>query len=338
MNIFVDESGTFLPSAVPDSWSSVVAYVSPETDRARIGTIVKTLRLECGDGREVKLREIPEGRFANFLQDLSKLHGIAFAVAAETHLHTVAGIAAHRDRQADKVVEYIDKMLHEVARQGLRDLSTAIRCLPPQLYTQLICQVELFHRVLTRAVSYYALRYPATLGKIRWRIDRKDVVPTAYEDAFRRIVPALLQSQSLRDPMIMIKDAGDYRFFKRYEYPPGEAPTYLNEEYGIPVSGDVGDVGKMLRDDFKLVDSSEVAGVQVADLLASGLRRALRGRFDHPDRIAALLGANMVGLDEGKPSLQLIALAEGENAPVSDRTATLVRLMQRACKPYLPKA
>jgi hypothetical protein len=94
----------------------------------------------------------------------------------------------------------------------------------------------------------------------------------------------------------------------------------------------------MLRDDFKLVDSSEVAGVQVADLLASGLRRALRGRFDHPDRIAALLGANMVGLDEGKPSLQLIALAEGENAPVSDRTATLVRLMQRACKPYLPKA
>ena len=46
------------------------------------------------------------------------------------------------------------------------------------------------------------------------------------------ILPAfVLQTKSLREPMyqIMIKDAGDYRYFKCYEFPLplGCAPTYL---------------------------------------------------------------------------------------------------------------
>lgn len=299
--------------------------------------MVKGLRLECGGGAEVKLRAIPERRFARFLHDLSQLRGIAFCAASETNVHTLADVERHRNAQADKVVEHIDKLIHETARRGLRDLSDSIRDLPPQLYTQLVCQVELFHRVLTKAISYYALRIPATLGRIRWRVDRKDVIPTAYEAAFRRLLPALLQTKSHRDPMWMIKDAGDYRYFKRYEFPPGEVPTYLTEHYGIPVSEDVSDVGKMVREDFRLVDSAEVPGVQVADLLASGVRRVLRGRFDDPERIATLLGSNMVMEERGKPPLQLMALGRGESVAVTDRTDTVVRLMQRSCKPYIPR-
>jgi len=337
VNIFIDESGNFLPSTEPDSWSSIVAYVSPEIDRSSIDRMVAALRRDYGGGSEVKLRDIPEQRFARFLHELSQLRGIAFCAGAETHLHTMEDVERHREAQAYKVVEHIDKMIHEEARRGVRDLSESIRALPPQLYTQLVCQIELFHRVLTKAVSYYALRIPGTLGAFRWRLDRKDVLPTAYEDAFRKILPALLQTKSHGDPMIMIKDAGDYRRFKRYEFAPGEAPTYLAEHYGIAVSDDVSDVGKIVREDFKLVDSAAVPGVQVADLLASGLRRVLRGRFDYPDRIAMLLGANMVSEERGKPPLQLIALGAGDSTAVTDRTATLVGLMQRACKSYLPR-
>lgn len=336
LNIFVDESGTFLPSPGQDSWSVVVAYVSPEVDRGPLERLVTALRLERGAGAEVKLNALDEPRYAQFLADLAKLHGIAYSVATATHLHSEEGLARHRDEQAAKVVENIERMHHESARQGLRDLADAIRKLPVQLYTQLVCQVELLHNVLCTAITYYALRYPATLGKIRWRIDRKDVVRTPYEEAFRMVLPALLQTKSHSKPMIMIKDAGDYGHFKRYEFPPGEAPTFLKDKYGIESSGDVSDLGKMIRDDFQFVDSSAVAGVQAADLLASGLRRALRRRFDHPNRIALLLGANMLQAEHRKPPVQLIALSVNGDT-VSDDVTQVLRSMTRLNKGILPR-
>jgi hypothetical protein len=337
MNIFVDEAGSFVPANVPDSWSTIVAYVSPEIDRRHLGSIVDALRRDFGDGGEAKINDIPETRFAKFLRDLADLRGVAFCVAAEAHAGTEETIRIHQRKQADKVVEHVDKMVHETARRGLRDLADEMRALSPQLYTQLICQVELFHDVLSNSVSFYATRIPATLANIRWRIDRKDVVQTAYEKAFRKVLPALLQTKSLREPMIMIKDAGDYRHFKRYEFPAGAAPTYLREHYGIVTSNDVADIGKIVRDDLQLLDSESVAGIQIADLLASGLRRALRGRFNDLDAIARLLGANMVGLAKGEPSLRLIAIGEGPSRPVTQRTRELFVMMKRAAKPYIPE-
>jgi len=335
VNIYVDESGTFRTSPTPDSWCAVVAYVSPETDRSRLQRLIGSLRLECAGGGEAKLTHVPEARYARFLWDLSQLRGIAFAVAIDAHRHTEDGLRDHRDGQAEKVVEHIDKLLHPEGRQSLQALSDAIRGLPVQLYTQLICQVELFHKVITRAITYYAQRQPATLGSLRWRVDRKDTIPTAYEKAFRTILPALLQTKSHRDPMLMLTEGADYSFFRRFEYLPGSAPTYLRDVYGIDSQSDPADVGKMVREDFKLVESSLVPGVQVADLLASGLRRTLRRNFDNPNRIATLLGANMLQEAHGKPPVRLIALGPGREECVSDGAADLLRAMTEFNRPFL---
>lgn len=337
MNIFVDESGTFGPAPARDSWCVVVAYVSPEIDRAPLERLVGALRRECSDGREVKLPDIPEERYAVFLRDLAKLRGVAFAVAVDAGAHTKEDLVQHRDAQADKVVEHIDKMLYEGGRQGLRDLAAAIRDLPVQLYTQLITQVELFHDVVVLGITYYAQRIPATLGTLRWRVDQKDTIPTAYEKAFRTILPALLQTKSERDPMLMLKDGADYRFFDRkYLFPPGEAPTYLRDVYGLDYQpeGDAVDVGKIVRDNFQLVDSRKVTGVQVADLLASGLRRTLRGNFDRPGRIALCLGSNMLQRAYEAPPVRLIGVGPGDTH-VSRRAADLLRTMARVSRPYL---
>jgi hypothetical protein len=120
---------------------------------------------------------------------------------------------------------------------------------------------------------------------------RTNRVPTAYEDAFRTILPAILQTKSLGDPMIALKGA-DYRHFSRFEYPRGEEPNYLKDAYGIESNGGP-NVGKMIGDDFKLVDSASTPGVQVADLITSGLRRLLRGGFKAESRVAVHL-ANLV--------------------------------------------
>lgn len=335
MNIFVDESGNFLTTEKTNAWSTVVAYVSPETDRKSIDRLLSELRTDCSNGSEAKLRDLSESRFAQFLTDLSRLRGIAFAVALDANLHTEESLLLHQSSQADKVIKHLDKMLHAEARQGLQELSNAIRSLPLQLYAQLICQVELFHKVITRSVTYYAQRQPPTLGNFRWRLDQKNTIPTAYEVAFRKILPAVLQSKSLREPMLMLTESADYSFFERFEYGPGKAPTYLRDDYGIDIENNSVNIGEIVSEDFKLVDSVNVPGVQVADLLASGIRRVMRGNFDDPVRIATLIGATMVQEMHQKPPVKLVALGTGIDARVSSELELVLRAMTKLNRSYL---
>ncbi len=334
MHIYVDESGTFTATqaAPPDSWCVIAAYTSPEQDEEKLDRIVRQLRDDCGNGAEVKLHQISEARYIRFLRDISNLMGLAFAVAADVSLHSEAAIRDHRDGQALKIIEHRDKLLHAAAREGITALSEAIRSLPLQLYTQLQCQVALFHKVLTRAPLYYSQHKPDTLGRLSWRVDQKDTIPTAYEDAFQRILAALLQSISMHEPMIMLKE-GNYEAFKRFEFPPGEYPTYLEDDYGIQTGGNGMNVGQMVREDFRFVDSNAVPGVQVADLLASGLRRLFRGGFKRSHEIALLLGANMVGELGGEPQVRLLSLSH--EATVSEKTAYLLELLRRKAKPIV---
>ena len=59
-------------------------------------------------------------------QELGKLGGVAFAVAVDVGLHRPSEIELHRNGQADKIIEYREKLIHEAARQGLTNLSNLI--------------------------------------------------------------------------------------------------------------------------------------------------------------------------------------------------------------------
>jgi hypothetical protein len=334
MYIFVDESGTFTAPApaAADSWCVVAAYTSPETDQERLSALVMQLRQDCGSDMEVKIDQVGEARYLRFLRDLSRLAGLVFAVAVDVSLHSKMAVLAHRDAQAEKVVEHRSKMIHVKARDAITALGESMHSLPVQLYTQLQCQVELFHKVLAQAPLYYSQHKPETLSRLSWRIDRKDTIPTAYETAFRTILPMALQSKSMREPMIALRE-GNYEFFKRFEFPAGQYPAYLEEQYGIKSSGVGMNLGKMVGEDFDLVDSNAVLGVQVADLIASGLRRLFRGKFERAHEIALGLSANMVSELRGGPQVRLVSLSQ--SAPVSDRSAALLELLARRPKPLV---
>lgn len=335
MHIFVDESGTFTHSSTLDSWCIVAAYIALEHKRRDIHELMRRVRTIGNHGAETKLKHLSEDQYIWFLTELRKLDGLTFAVAVDVGLHRPEEVAQHRDGQADKLVEHRQKMIHEAARRGLDDLSNQIRSLPVQLYTQLVCQLELFHKVLTRAPLYLVQRHPPALANFRWRLDRKAEAPTVYEKAFRMILPAILQSMSLADPMIQLEGA-DYRHFSRFNYPPGEEPTYLKDVYGIENQGGLKgnlNIGKMVREDFKLVDSDTTPGIQVADLLASGIRRLFRGGFQAEARIALLLGTNMVQLQRGETPVKMVSL--DKSAAASERTARLIRLMSSSARPML---
>ena len=331
MFIFVDESGTFTTAPGHDSWCVIAAYVCPESSRSKIERLVRTLRLECNGGKETKLKHLSEEQYIAFLESVTKMDGAVFAVAVDIGLHSTENIILHRENQADGVTRHIDMLRYDSAKQGLRKLADEIRQLPPQLYTQLMCQVVLFHKILSRAPLYFVQRFPVTLGHFRWRIDSKDTVPTRYENAFRLILPGLLQSISMEEPMLMLEGA-DYSHFERFYFPEGQEPQFLKTDYGLE-HGAVNDLGKMVREDFKFVDSASMAGVQIADLFSSGIRRLLMGGFTEKERVAKLIGMNVIQAEKGEPSVRLMSLDQTGHASV--RVTKLVNLINKHARPMI---
>jgi hypothetical protein len=206
----------------------------------------------------------------DFLVRLRKWDGVLYAVSTDAIVNTPEVVSRHQDDQTRKMLEHVDKMLYESGRESLRALACRVGELPHQLYVQMICQVQLVIQILHSAVIYFVQRYPATLSRFRWRIDQKNSTPTSYEEAYSHVLPAFLQSASLRDPMPMLKGA-DYRSFDRFYFPKGDEPTYLRDTYGIDID-DADDrklnIGQLVREDVRFVDSKSDAGVQVADLFA----------------------------------------------------------------------
>ncbi|MBA4328966.1 MAG: hypothetical protein C0428_12125 [Polaromonas sp.] len=270
-------------------------------------------------------------QYFQFLEDLAKLNGVVFAAATEMSLNSPDLASHHQSMQAEAVVKYKEKMLHESMRQALTDLSNAVKKLPPNLYAQLMFQITLFHDVVARGVLYFVQRFPQTLGEIRWRVDQKDVIPTEYEKVFRRMLPAILQSISMREPIMMVQGF-DYSYLKNYEFPPGEKPTFLQSTYNLP-DADGLDLGKMVGGNFKFVDSKKVIGVQIADLLASGIRRFLKSEFLDNDTAAMLLGRLTVQAQKSKLPLKLVALST--DAIVKGSLAKRLKLLDKHARPML---
>ncbi|WP_198343546.1 DUF3800 domain-containing protein [Burkholderia ubonensis] len=122
------------------------------------------------------------------------------------------------------------------------------------------------------------------------------------------------------------------QLFRRFEYEDGQAPEYLQRNYGILIKSGT-NLGKILYEDFEFVDSDCCAGVQVADLVAGGVRRLLRGGFEDRERIALALGGNMLQREHNAPPIILVSLDQA--GYVAGPLARLLRMMGAATRPML---
>lgn len=335
MNIFIDESGSFVSTSRASAWSAVAAFALPEASRKGLELCVSELRPSPNRlaKREIKINELNEPEYIAFLAKLTRLDGALFCIATDSGLNTPTRIAEHQRGQVAKVLEHIDKMRFESGRQGVALLAAQIEKLSPQLYVQLFCQVELMYEVVSRAITYYVQRKPGTLSEFRWRIDQKNIKRTDFEDAFEKLSPALLQTMSLSKPLLMVEEF-DYSRMKQYEFAPGKAPTYLKDDYGLELSPNAKlNIQKLIRGNIKFMDSQESAGIQAVDLIVSGIRKCLRRSFNNNERIATLLGCLMVQAIHNEPPFRMLSF--GVDAPLDQETAHLLNLMWRNAKPML---
>lgn len=334
MIIFVDESGSFAPSTTKNSWNIVAACVITERIQTKVRRALMSLKSRSGipQNLEAKLGDIAESAYVEFLAELHGIGSLLFAVAMDAGLNSDQIIIEHRREQAKELRKNIPRMIYESGKQAVSNLAEELECLSPQLYVQLNCQVQLFDDLLKHASLYYVQRDPVTLRRFKWRIDQKNTTRTLYEKTFLSMAPMLLQSISFRDPWPMLEGA-DYRYISRFEYKKDEIPQYLNQVLGRSLNEGF-NVGKMLGDDLEFANSKENVGVQIADLLASGIRRCLKMGFRRNAVVAKLLGSLMVQSSKERQPLKLVGFDTVIHALDRD-AARVVMTMKGTCRPML---
>ena len=115
----------------------------------------------------------------------------------------------------------------------------------------------------------------------------------------------------------------------------GDVPNYLQEQHNVKIEHAM-NIQKLIREDLKFEDSKNSIGVQVADLLASGLRKCLRGQFDANTVVAKALGKLTLQNERHNPPIHLVSFADAEDVP--DQTASdAVKLMIKVCRPMILK-
>lgn len=331
MNIFVDESGSFVASDKPESWNVVVGVATAESSRRNLTRSLAALRASAGanPNEEVKLGRIDERQLLRFLTSLQQPGLVLFAVATDAGENSLERVRQHQEAHVADTRSAIARMHFDSGKCALADLASRIESMPAQLYVQLICQVGLFEDIISRSINYFVQRQPKTLREFRWRIDQKNSQKPTFEQTFIQIAPALLQTRSINEPMMFIRQF-DYSDMKAYEFEDGEAPDYLQKDYGLPQM-DGFNVQKLLRGNVQFPDSNDSDGVQVADLIASSLRRLLRNNFDDAEAVAQALGCLMLENQRGKLPV-LITGFTGEDRPVSTHVTRVLRIFENRCK------
>jgi hypothetical protein len=331
MNIYIDESGSFAHAETVGRWNVVAALVVPESARRPLTETVRRLKARSGItlDSEAKLNVHSEADYLAFLAKLAKLPILLFCTAVDAGRNTIEDVCEHQRLQGRGILHNIDKMRHEGGRKALERMAGELEALPQQLYVQLTCQIGLMYTVTTQSILYFSQRIPGTLSELRWRIDQKDLVRTPYEQAFQRLSPPLIQSRSINEPMIMVHGF-DYSHMQKYQYAPGNVPRYLKDDYAIDVDTAL-DAGKLLTGNIRFVDSKGSIGVQAGDLIASGVRKCLRGEFRENGAVAAALGRLMVQARNNVIPIDLVTF--GTAAALPPQTASLVRAMRDNCRP-----
>lgn len=339
MQIFIDESGSFVYTDQKAAWSSVSAVVIPESALSKAESALKDFKAEngCLSIDELKLGKVEdELSYFRFLGKLDSANCTLYGIATDAHLNAPEAIRLHKEATAQGLLANLDKMHHEAGRRSIEYVADQVRRLSPQLYIQFICQISLMYHVVSQAINYYAQHEPESLSTFVWRVDQKAIEKkTEYEEAFEKLSPAYLQMLSLSDPMMRVAEF-DYSHLVEYEFPEGQAPKYLKEDYGFKVDLTRAlNIQKVIRGDIQFLDSKGSFGLQISDLLSAGLRRCLRSGFKDNIRAAAFLGRLMIQRVGNQYPLLLSSL--GRRAVVDEPTAVLIRMMRSQQRPMLKR-
>jgi hypothetical protein len=314
MQIYLDESGSFVPPRQPNRVSAVGALVVP--DRQGIDLFAKFEALTtrwATNGEEVKGSTLSEIQIAGVIELVGQYDCLFDVRGIDMGLHDVARIGTFQDRQASAVTAEITASHHHSWREWAAATEGRMRSLSPQLFTQAMLTIYLVLDLLQTATIYYVQRRPEELGQFRWRVDPKDPTHrTELEMLWTDVILPMGQTQSIKEPFATIPGC-DYSYFGRFYVDRDDMPADLARHAGERRRRDGGiDVEKILQD-LTFPDSRTESGLQITDILLSAFCRALNGTLG--ERGWTMLGRLMTTTQDSRSRLVFLRLDPAEKLP-----------------------
>ncbi len=213
--------------------------------------------------------------------------------------------------------------------QDLISVQENMKGLPNQLFLQIFAIWQLIPRVLETATMYYSQRRPAELGSFGWRVDAKDAQITTMEELWTWLIGPLITGKSEVSPWGMLPGA-DYSYLERFDFDtlPEGLPVVTGRHYT--------DIKKVLRQDFSFAPSERDLGLQLADMIASILTRALNGTLQE----AGWESLGRLFVRRPQRTVRVIALSwpapESESSEVENpRWISVIQRVEEFARPML---
>jgi hypothetical protein len=344
MRIYIDEAGPFLPPSPPRSlFSLVLALVIPNAIEQDL--LYEFLRLRDtwpNQNVEIKGSSLDESQSAQLINLVLRYDVIVEFIALNTNTHPDPVVECFKNRQADAVTANITREHEPGPIPHYYQLGESVRAMPNQLFLQAMATWELVIRTVREATVYYVQRQPVELGDISWVIDRKDRTITEMEETWSTLVLPLSETAFVRKPLLCIQGE-DYSHFESRYGPTGSMadPEMLRHREWLssvsekPLDSVAIDATLLLTQQRTFEDSRNSLGLQLCDMLAAILRRALNDRLQIPG------WKNFGGLlirhrNPGEGFVQLGLLPGGDNRMPS-HTAKVCRLLDKRAKSMIAK-
>jgi hypothetical protein len=322
MNVFIDESGRFIPG---DRLSVICALTIPHgsTGRAR-----RELKFASGDWKktdgELKGAHLDQSQLEVLVDLLFRHDALLHYSAIDVSREKVADVKFHKSRQAEGTTTRLTAEHHPDLVKEVWKLREIVEAMPDQLYVQCVLQTDLICRVVEEVCIYFSQRRPKELGQFEWWIDAKDKKITTQEKWWRDVVGPTIESRSLRQPFITVRDAGfNYRHFDRsFSF---RKRMWFSDRPRKKLEGI--DIKKLIVDATEFIDSKSDILIQAADVLCSTARRAIQAA-DYDERLLRTLGRLQLYRRRGGilQSPSLISLSRG-GTPNNPRLARRLGVM-----------
>jgi hypothetical protein len=290
------------------------------------------VRTGFASSAEVKRRNVDERQYFSLLRELGEIDAIAVALVTDSSHNGDPHL--HKAEQARKILNQVPKMRTAEGAQVVSELANDVRRLSDQNYIELVLRSMLVWQIIQTSTLYYVTRTPATLGSFRWKFDQKDLRRNHFETTFERLSGTFVQTMSIDDPLICIEGA-DYSHFHRLASE-GPIPDWMPIS-AVRAGAQAVNGGVIWRQDLDFVDSKHHVGVQVADLIVSGIRGCLRRGFADNEQAAELIGKLLVKPARGDDVIRFRSFSAPDDARVDPAVARLVQTMQRHARHMIPE-
>jgi hypothetical protein len=342
MRIYIDESGIFVvPQQRGPSFSLVLALVIPSASENELFSEFSKLSegWSTGGRGEIKGSSLNEPQAAKLIQSVAQYNCFVEFAALDMGAHTADVIQDFKNRQADALTANLTPEHNRSIVRQLESLRSTIRGMPNQLFAQAFVTIELILETLQTAVLRFGHERPHELGEIAWFIDRKDVTITKMEDTWTTIILPMSENEFAKNPLIFLAE-GDYSHFSRYEIAldsideeMAEHLQWLRDTYGKePVSQkSIVDARRILSENQTFGDSRDYVGLQLADMLANILRRALNNRLELNGWM--YFGTLLVRKLRGRSPFLCLNRAPAGGQPFPEYAARVARVLKACAKP-----